>query len=126
MGRTARLLVAVSGAILISLGLRYGLAALAYGQGSLGLLLVLGGYAAALFVVGSRLALGRVGRWTLGLAIILPAIPVTVVGLVWLFALEIVPGADLSLPIWLLALAGTVCSVLALLATRRGSALKPA
>ncbi len=113
---TARLLVAASGAILISLALIYGRAAFTVAPVNLPLSALIGIYSAALLAVGVWLALGRAGRLTLGLAVGLAAIPLVTMVVIRLLAID---DLDVSLPMWLLPAAAVASSFLALLVTRR-------
>jgi len=113
---TARLLVAASGAILISLALIYGRAALTLAQASLPVSALFGIYAVGLLLVGVRLVLGRAGRVTLGLALGLAAIPLVTLVVIRLLAIG---DVEVSLPMWLLPVAAVASSFLALLVTRR-------
>jgi hypothetical protein len=107
--------MAASGAILISLALWYGMGAAAADSSQITILLA--SYALGLLLVGIRLLSGRAGPRTLLLAILLPAIPVILVA-VRIFTSTPSSGAPLS-PVWILPLAAVVCSIVALLATRR-------
>ena len=112
----ARLLVAASGAIVMSLGLWYGRGALAVGDANLAATLLIGGYSVALLIVGFRLVAGHAGRAMLALAVAMTALPV-----VLLAGFRFVEFGDFALSpaLWLLAIAATVCSLLALVVTRR-------
>lgn len=113
---TARLLVAASGAILITLALIYGRAAVTVASANLPVSALFGIYAVGLLLVGARLVLGRAGRRTLGFALGLAATPLVILVVIRMLAIG---DVEVSLPMWLLPVAAVASSFLALLFTRR-------